>query len=126
MVLEPKTFSISVTDKVTGEVLRGNFKVKTRLSWRDQLTRERIRLELLGPLADKANGRALSQSDCVSELAVRVVEAPDWWKNADNGLDLQDDAVVVEVYNAAIKAEADTIADLKISGESAKKELATV
>jgi len=126
MTLDPKSFTISVTDKITGELVRGAFKVKTRLSWRDQLARERIRLDLLGPLAAQASVRAREQADLVSELAVRIVEAPQFWKEADNGLDLQDDAIMVEVFNEAIKAEAEAIAALKKLGEEAKVELAKI
>lgn len=126
MTLDPKSFTISVTDKITGELVRGAFKVKTRLSWRDQLARERIRLDLLGPLAAQASVRAREQADLVSELAVRIVEAPQFWKEADNGLDLQDDAIMVEVFNEAIKAETEAIAALKKLGEEAKVELAKI
>lgn len=126
MPMEPKSFTISVTDKITGELVRGTFKVKTRLSWRDQLSRERIRLDLLGPLGEKATVRAREQADCISELAVRVIDAPQFWKEADNGLDLEDDGVLVEVFNEAMKAESESIAALKKQGEEAKKELASI
>jgi hypothetical protein len=116
-------FVVSVTGDTTGEKFEGKFKVRTRLSFRDQLRRDEIRRTILGVGADAAYARASSAADMFGELSVRVIESPTWWKNADNGLDLADDNVLSEVYKKALKAEKDLVDSLTKQGEQAKKDL---
>lgn len=92
------TFAVDVKGNITGETFVGKFTVKKRLSFREQLARDNIRRELLGPAAGDPSIGASSSSIVFSELRVRVVEAPSWWTNRDNGLDLIDDNVVGAVY----------------------------
>jgi hypothetical protein len=117
-------FTCTATGEVSGRTLTGKFTVKKRLSFRDQLVRDNLRRELLGPAKGEPLERAVNAADVFSELQVRIVDAPSWWTGADNGLGLEDDAVVGAVYretmkiaieaNAALKAEADKAeADLK-------------
>lgn len=118
------SFSISCKGEVTGEDYKGSFKVKTRLSHRDQLSRDRIRRDLLGVDAANASTRAHTQAEVFSQLAVRVTSSPSWWTDNADGLDLADDAPVKEVYAAALKAEQDAIDELKKQAEGAKADLA--
>lgn len=119
-------FTVSVIGDTTGEKWYGMFKVKPRLSHRDQLQRDKVRRELLGADGSNASVRAKDQAEIFSQLAVRVVEAPSWWKDNGNGLDLVDDNVIADVYSAAVKAEVDALEETKKAGEQAVQELATV
>jgi hypothetical protein len=117
------SFTISSTGDVSGDTYKGVFKVKTRLSHRDQLNRDRIRRDLLGSNPEGVGARAASIAEIFSQLAVRIVDAPSWWTNTDNGMDLSDDNVVAEVYEASIKAEADEVERVRKKGEEAKEAL---
>lgn len=116
-------FTISVTGDTTNEKWVGTFKCKPRLSHRDQLTKDRIRRELLGPDANNASTRALNQSEIFAQLAVRLSESPSWWKDNGNGLDLADDNVVAEVFEACLRVEKESVEALTKDGEAAKAEL---
>lgn len=117
-------FSISVDGDSTGEKWIGEFTVKTRLSHRDQMRRDQIRRELLGDARpDMASPRALNQAGIFSDLQVRIVDAPRWWLEAANGIDLLDDNVVGEVYGKALEEESKVLAGLKKEGEQAVKDL---
>lgn len=118
-----KEFAITIAGDTTGEQFAGKFKVRTRLSFRDQLRRDEIRRTLLGVDPSSASERADSASVMLSELSVRVIEAPSWWTNAEAGLELADDNVLREVYLAAIKAEKDLIASVTKKGEEAQADL---
>lgn len=113
-------FSISVTGESTGEKWTGSFKMKTRLSHRDQLRLDQIRRDLLGPNPDGASPRAQNQAEVFSFIAVHLLDAPMWWKSNDNGLDLQDDNVVAEVYAQITKAKSDAIEKLKKAASEAE------
>jgi hypothetical protein len=119
-------FTVSVTGDTSGEKWYGLFKVKTRLSHRDQLQRDKVRRELLGTDGANASVRARDQAEIFSQLAVRVVDAPSWWRDNGNGLDLADDNLISEVYSASVKAEVDSLEAIKKAGEQAASELAAV
>lgn len=120
---EPVTFTVSVDGEVTKEKYRGEFKTKPRLSHRDQMQRDRIRRELLGGDPKFADQRALYQAEIFSQLSVRIIKAPSWWIESNGGLDLEDDAVIAEVYQKTMKVEADAIAEMQKGAEDAKADL---
>lgn len=99
-----ETFHVSVVGETSGENYPGKFTVRTRLSFKDALTRDSVRRNLLGATPETASVRANSVADVFSELAVRIVDAPSWWTNSDGGLELCDDNVVAAVYKAAMEA----------------------
>lgn len=99
-----ESFHVNVVGELSGESYMGKFTVRTRMSFKDALTRDSVRRNLLGASPETASVRANSVADVFSELAVRVVEAPSWWTNSDNGIELVDDNVVAEIYKAAMDA----------------------
>lgn len=119
-------FELRLEGETTGNLWYGPFKAKQRLSLRDQLNRDKIRRELLGAQGGTPDDRALSIAIIVSELAVRITDSPDWWKQTSNGLDMDDGNVVSKVYDEVMKIEADAVAERKKSASKAKEELAQV
>lgn len=118
-------FTVNTTGETTGDAYKGLFRVKTRLSHRDHLNRDRIRRDMLGANPDGASDRARSIAEIFSQLSVRVLDAPSWWANSENGIELADDNIVAEVYGEAIKAEQDEIQRVQKVGEGAKKDLSS-
>jgi len=92
------TFAVDVKGNVTGELYVGKFTFKKRLSFREQLACDNRRRELLGPALGEPTIGATSSSIVFSQLFIRLVDAPSWWTNHDNGLELLDDNVVAAVY----------------------------
>lgn len=120
------SFSIKVVGEVTGTTWGGVFKTKLRLSHKDQLRRDQLRRDLLGDKAEHASSRAINQAEIFSEIAIHLIESPQWWKVSDGGLDLEDDIVVKTVYDEILKAKADAAKKLLDEGEKAKAELSKV
>jgi len=117
------TFSIDVVGEISGDPYKGTFKVKTRLSHRNHLERDQIRRNLLGANSDSASADAAGTAEIFAQLAVRIVDAPGWWKNAENGFELPDEAPVVAVYKAALEAQISANKGLQSAAEEAKKDL---
>lgn len=118
------TFTISVDGERTGEKYKGEFACKILLSHSDQLARDARRRQLLGGSSpDAAFPRPASQADMFAELHVRVLQAPKWWDGSNGGLDLFDDAVLLEVHKQCLAAEAKHLTDLKKQAEDARTEL---
>jgi hypothetical protein len=117
-------FTIDVKGNSTGKTFKGAFKAKERLSMRDRLDIDTARRNLLGAGKEEEAGvTARSVASILSQLSVRLTQTPDWWLTSNNGLDLEDENVVVAVYEAAIKVETDAQAALL---EEAKAEVATM
>lgn len=112
-------FSISITGEVTGEKWVGDFVAKKRLSHRDALKKDRTKRELLGGQPGDPSERALSIAIILSELDVRLVSSPRWWKEKSNGLDLEDEEVLVEIYNKALEVETKDIEERKAKAQGA-------
>jgi hypothetical protein len=119
-------FSIDVTGEITGKSWKGVFKTKLRLSHRDQLRMDEIRRDLLGAKPESASPRAQNAADIFSTIAAHLVEAPQWWAMNGDGLDLEDDNVVAEVYGRILEAKVEAVKKLKADAETAKTELAKI
>jgi hypothetical protein len=89
-----ETFSLNVVGDATKTTWAGEFTVKTKLSWRDQLNMDKMRRELLGPDPQGASQDAVAQAVILSELAARLTDAPKWWTESKGGIINDADKVV--------------------------------
>lgn len=127
-VTSDNDFSVTINSKGTntGKVWPGTFEVKIRLSMADYIAMDRMRRELLGPVAPEyASPRAANIAEIFSELSVRIVKRPpEWWTESRNGLDLEDDEPARDLYDA-IKVKLTAISEAQTAkAEAARKELA--
>ncbi len=126
-------FSIDVTGETTDKVWKGVFKTKLRLSHKDYLKQDEIRRGLLGEKPESASPRAQNTADLFSFVLIHLIEAPQWWSMNGNGLDLEDDNVIGEIYGKIVelkvadqkklkdKADADKAAIAKSAEQPEKK-----
>lgn len=114
---------ISVKGDLTDMLWSGTFRFKTRISHKEQLRRDEYRRSLLGADADHASTRALNQAELFSEIQAHLIEAPLWWAKTDNGLDLEDDNVIAEIYQGLLRALAEYREALMKKNEKGKVEL---
>jgi hypothetical protein len=98
MPVDDVAFTISVTGETTKEKWFGEFRALRRLSFRQQMARDRSRREYLGELAQYASGRALEQAVVFADLAVSLTKAPEWWTSSANGQDLCDDNLLEAIW----------------------------
>lgn len=122
-MIKDQAFTISVVGEVSGETFRGEFRALKFLTHRQQLLLDQKRRELLGSNAEFSSQRARNQAEIFSQLFVRLSEAPKWWIESGNGMDLVDDNIMVEVFNAAMKVEEEAVASVKKKAEDAKEAL---
>jgi hypothetical protein len=118
-----ETFTVNVTGDTTGENQTGKFIAKKRLSFNDQLRRDNFRRQMLGTAPGEPAPRAASMATVFSELLVRLLEAPSWWVDADEGRELEDENVIVEVYEKALKVENDAKEEMAKKAAEARGEL---
>lgn len=98
------TFTIEHEGETTGQKYEGKFTVRTALN---MLQKHNLELEKTRLLADYSNptdglaGIAL----ILSNLRVKIVDAPEWWKQSNGGLDVMDEDVLVLLYRKIVEKE---------------------
>lgn len=117
--------------KVVGEDTEiervGRFVGKLRIPWRDQLRQDEIRRSLLGDKPNEASVRVANMADVVSFLKLHLTESPDWWTNElQDGMNCEDDNVVVAIYEGLSKEIERLREDKKKRAEAAKGDLKAI
>jgi hypothetical protein len=109
------------------ETLRGKFKAKIKLSYRDILSMDAMRRSYLGAQPGEPDGVASTIAMALAKINTHCVETPSWWKEAGNGLDFEDLDVVLTVYQELQKVENEYLKKLKKeavdAGEALKKDV---
>ena len=123
-IINEKEFPINVNGTKTGENYAGKFKAKKFLSHLDDLTMDNLRRQFLGPAPGTPYPRIESQAEALAETAVCLIEAPNWWKEADNGASLLDDEPLQEVVNECRRIREEALKAVKDAAKPAKEELA--
>jgi len=118
-----ESFVVNVNGDTTGENQTGKFVAKKRLSFNDQLRRDNFRRQMLGEAPGEPTPRVASMATVFSELLVRLLEAPSWWVDADEGRELEDENVIVDVYEKALKVESDAKAEIAKRAAEARGEV---
>lgn len=117
------TVRVDERGSITEKHWFGDFKVKKSLSLRDQLARDRHRRALLGEEPGAADARADSIAYMLAEIWPRIVEAPAWWREQANGLDLLDDNMLTVVYNAVMAVDVQVVRLRQKEEAEARKKL---
>lgn len=126
VINDPKSFSVDVEGKFTKTKYMGVFKVRPLLSHRDKLRREEIRRQLVGTFSEGASEDAFRIATVFSKIWAHLVEAPSWWKDAGNGIDLLDEEPVEAVISKLIEYELEITGQITQDGEKAKEELTDI
>lgn len=120
-----ETFSINVKGEKTQEDYRGVFEVKLTLSHRESLVKDQRRRELLGPKPEAADKEARNIAFVFAKLYIHITKAPSWWTEADGGVDLLDEAPVMEVLKKLEELEEAALAKLLADKKADAKALET-
>ncbi len=127
MVLnDPKSFSVDVEGKFTKQKYMGVFKVRPLLSHRDKLRREEIRRQLIGTFGENVSEDAYRIASVFSKIWAHLVEAPSWWKDAGNGIELLDEEPVEAVISKLVEFELEITGNFIKEGEKAKEQLTDI
>ena len=121
------TFEIAVQDNVTMTSYMGPFKVKCFLTPLETIRADRIYRELIGPVNSvMAADQARTYAFAISQLAVRVINSPDFFKNPEQP-DLAGghlpESVLIKILDMAIDAESEFRDQQKKKFEETQKRL---
>jgi hypothetical protein len=107
-----KSFQLDYTGELTGKRYEGTFTVKCVLNMAEK---RKLEIERSGLSADLTNptGNLNAISLVVSNLRVRVTDAPDWFKQAIITLDILDEDVLFELYSKSLDKSEEWISEVK-------------
>jgi hypothetical protein len=118
-----KQFDISAIGDETGAHFSGTFKVRTILSRRDQFVADQRRRSILGADAQSAMPGLIGEAFMLSQLYVRIIEAPKWWQDSDGGLELKDPNIISQLFDSTMKAVESAKQELLKEADEAKAKL---
>lgn len=127
MVLnDPKSFSIDVEGSITKRRYEGVFKVRPLLTHRQKLQRDEMKRQLLGAMPESATNDAFKTAVIFSKIWIHLVEAPSWWKDAANGIELLDEEPVSAVVDKIVDIENEVMGKIVQEGSKAKEGLVAI
>jgi hypothetical protein len=116
-----KTFDLEIIGEDTNIKYSGQFTVKCvlNMSGKHSLALEKTRLmaDYANPSRDLA-GIAIS----LATIRAKIISAPAWWKNNDNGALIMDENVIMAIYDKCEEMEVQWRAELKAQAGEASKE----
>jgi hypothetical protein len=126
-------FVVDEIGDVTAQRFQGRFVLKTVLSHKEQLRRDELRRLYLGAFnSSSPSPRAANQAELFADINVRITAdkaysgCPNFWKDADMGLDLSDDNVLVAINRELEKGIADRAAAVQEAIKAARGDVKTV
>lgn len=99
------SFDFEHIGELTGKKYEGQFTCKCILSLADkrvlEIEKSRITADLMNPTGDLS-----ALGTVIANLRVRVLDAPDWFRQAIQNLEILDEEVIFEIYGKCLgKAE---------------------
>lgn len=99
-----RTIDIDCIGEITGKRYEGTFTVLCSLNLGQKHTLALEKTRLLGSHANPTDD-LISLSVLLATLRVKIVDGPEWWKQSKGGSTLEDEEVVVALYEKIQEAE---------------------
>lgn len=112
-----RSFDFNHKGEITDHVYAGTFTVRCvlniQLKHQLELDKTRMMSDLRNP-----TGHLEGIASALAELKARIIEAPAWWKDSNNGLEILDEDVVAELYAKCQDMEIEWRKELKSKAET--------
>lgn len=120
-----KVISVSIVGDRTGRNYNGQFTTKTVSTMKDEFQADLRRRQVIGPSPDGTPPASNLQwrAFMIGQISTKVLDAPKWWIDSYDGLELEDSNVITELYEAVLKAEEEITEDIKKESEEAMDKL---
>ena len=115
------TFDFDEVGETTGERYKGQFTVMCVLNMAGRHALELEKTRLMADYANPSRGLA-GIAITLATVRAKIIEAPAWWKNSDDGSQIIDENVVLELFDKCNQVETQWRKQLKEQAEEAKAE----
>ena len=99
-----RTFEFCEKGDVTFKEYKGSFTVKCVLSMLDKRILEVEKSRIMADISNPTN-ELIALSTIMANLNVRIIESPSWWKEANNGNNIQDENIIVTLFDKVMDQE---------------------
>ena len=99
-----RTFDVDCTGEITGKRYEGTFTVLCSLNIGQKHALALEKTRLLGNYSSPTED-LISLSVILANLRVKIVDGPEWWKQSRGGSSLEDEEVIVTLYEKISEAE---------------------
>lgn len=114
-------FDFDHTGTDTGKRYEGQFKVLCLLDMGQKHRLELEKTRLLGNHPNPTDGLA-GIAIILANLRVKLIDAPEWWKQSNGGFAIQDEDALVALYDKVLAAEAEWRKQMIEKGKKAQAE----
>lgn len=104
----------------TGKKYDGQFKVLCLLDMGQKHRLELEKTRLMGNYANPTDGLA-GLAVILATLRVRIIDAPEWWKQSGGGFGIQDEDALVALYDKVLGAESEWRSKMVEKGKKAQE-----
>lgn len=124
-MISSDVFSVNIVGEDSGRIFIGDFTVKLSLTRADRFKADQLRREILGSSPDGQEPLPAMQTEAfiLGQLSVRIIKAPTWWEESNNGLELEDYNVIITLYDKVLELEEKKRKEIKKESEKALKQL---
>lgn len=109
-----KSFLFNHTGEITGRKYEGTFTVKCVLNMADKRRLEIEKSSISADLMNPTNNLS-AIATVIANLRIRVINAPDWFKQSIQTLDLLDEEVLFELYSTCLNKSEEWLNEVKKS-----------
>jgi hypothetical protein len=95
-----RTFYFDV-ESHSGEQFKGEFTIACKLSIRERHLMELEKTRILGGNSTPTNA-LMGIATMMATLHAHITKSPTWWTESSHGMDLEDENIVVELYEKII------------------------
>ena len=113
-------FDFDFTSELTGKKYDGRFTVLCRLDMGQKHRLELEKTRLLGNYQNPTDGLA-GISMVLANLRVKIIDAPEWWKQSNGGYLIEDEDALVVLYDKVLTAETEWLEKLKQKTKKAQE-----
>jgi len=112
-----RTFQFKEKGELYGKEYDGTFTVKCVLNMLEkrilEIEKSRLRTDVLNPTSD-----LIALTTILANLKVRIKDGPEWWKQSGDGNSIQDENIIVTLFDKVMDQEEEWREELKAkSGE---------
>jgi len=98
------TFDVDVTGDTTQKEYKGQFTCRCVLTMGQKHALELEKSRLLGSYTNPTDD-LIGIAVIFSNLRQKLIDGPEWWKQSSGGTSINDENVLLEIYNKIQKAE---------------------
>lgn len=117
------TFFYSKISEETGKEYKGEFTVKTKLTIKERIEKEKSKLRIIGEtnLVNDSYQALESLAIVVSGMQAMVIKGPDWFTQSNYGFDLDDEDILFDLWKKINEAKINWVTNLKKMTDAIKE-----